>query len=67
MAPCTCFSREKRFFLVGHGIVAAQVPIGTGLAFSHKYNETNNVSITYFGDGAANQGQVYESYNMASL
>ena len=60
------FSREKGFF-GGHGIVAAQVPIGTGLAFSHKYNETNNVSITYFGDGAANQGQVYESYNMASL
>jgi len=60
------FSREKGFF-GGHGIVAAQVPIGTGLAFSHKYNETNNVCVTYFGDGAANQGQVYESYNMASL
>lgn len=60
------FSREKGFF-GGHGIVAAQVPIGTGLAFSHKYNETNNVCITYFGDGAANQGQVYESYNIASL
>ena len=60
------FSREKGFF-GGHGIVAAQVPIGTGLAFSHKYNETNNVCITYFGDGAANQGQVYEAYNIASL
>lgn len=60
------FSREKGFF-GGHGIVAAQVPIGTGLAFSHKYNETNNVCVTYFGDGAANQGQVYEFYNMASL
>lgn len=60
------FSREKGFF-GGHGIVAAQVPIGTGLAFSHKYNETKNVCITYFGDGAANQGQVYESYNIASL
>ena len=60
------FSREKGFF-GGHGIVAAQVPIGTGLAFSHKYNETSNVCITYFGDGAANQGQVYESYNIASL
>ena len=60
------FSREKGFF-GGHGIVAAQVPIGTGLAFSHKYNETNNVCVTYFGDGAANQGQVYESYNIASL
>ena len=60
------FSREKGFF-GGHGIVAAQVPIGAGLAFAHKYNESNNVSITYFGDGAANQGQVYESYNIASL
>ena len=60
------FSREKGFF-GGHGIVAAQVPIGAGLAFSHKYNETNNVCVTYFGDGAANQGQVYESYNLASL
>ena len=60
------FSREKGFF-GGHGIVAAQVPIGAGLAFSHKYNETNNVCVTYFGDGAANQGQVYESYNIASL
>ena len=60
------FSREKGFF-GGHGIVAAQVPIGAGLAFSHKYNENKNVSITYFGDGAANQGQVYESYNIASL
>ena len=60
------FSREKGFF-GGHGIVAAQVPIGAGLAFAHKYNENRNVSITYFGDGAANQGQVYESYNIASL
>ncbi len=60
------FSREKGFF-GGHGIVAAQVPIGTGLAFSHKYNESKNVCITYFGDGAANQGQVYEAYNIASL
>jgi pyruvate dehydrogenase E1 component alpha subunit len=60
------FSREKGFF-GGHGIVAAQVPIGAGLAFAHKYNSNNNVCITYFGDGAANQGQVYESYNMAAL
>jgi len=60
------FSREKGFF-GGHGIVAAQVPIGAGLAFAHKYNENRNVSITYFGDGAANQGQVYEAYNIASL
>jgi pyruvate dehydrogenase E1 component alpha subunit len=60
------FSREKGFF-GGHGIVAAQVPIGAGLAFAHKYNGNNNVAITYFGDGAANQGQVYEAYNIASL
>jgi len=60
------FSAEKRFY-GGHGIVAAQVPIGTGLAFAEKYNGTDNVSFTYFGDGAANQGQVYEAFNMASL
>ena len=60
------FSREKGFF-GGHGIVAAQVPIGAGLAFAHKYNGNKNVAITYFGDGAANQGQVYESYNIAAL
>lgn len=60
------FSREKNFF-GGHGIVGAQVPIGTGLAFAHKYKGDNGVCITYMGDGSANQGQVYESYNMASL
>jgi len=60
------FSREKGFF-GGHGIVAAQVPIGTGLAFAHKYKNDGGVCFTYFGDGAANQGQVYESYNMAAL
>jgi pyruvate dehydrogenase E1 component alpha subunit len=60
------FSREKGFF-GGHGIVAAQVPIGAGLAFAHKYNSNNAISVTFFGDGAANQGQVYETYNMASL
>jgi pyruvate dehydrogenase E1 component alpha subunit len=60
------FSTEKKFY-GGHGIVAAQVPIGAGLAFAEKYNGTDNVSFTYFGDGAANQGQVYEAFNMASL
>ncbi len=60
------FSREKNFF-GGHGIVAAQVPIGTGIAFAHKYNGHKRVSLTYFGDGAVNQGQVYESFNMAAL
>jgi len=60
------FSAEKGFF-GGHGIVAAQVPLGTGLAFASKYRGKDNVSLTYFGDGAANQGQVYESFNMAEL
>jgi pyruvate dehydrogenase E1 component alpha subunit len=60
------FSVEKGFF-GGHGIVAAQVPLGTGLAFANKYRGNDNVSLTYFGDGATNQGQVYESFNMAKL
>ncbi|MBL8690896.1 MAG: pyruvate dehydrogenase (acetyl-transferring) E1 component subunit alpha [Rhodospirillaceae bacterium] len=60
------FSREKNFF-GGHGIVGAQVPIGTGIAFAHKYNGEKRVCLTYFGDGAVNQGQVYESLNMAAL
>jgi pyruvate dehydrogenase E1 component alpha subunit len=60
------FSREKNFY-GGHGIVAAQVPIGAGIAFAHKYNQTDHVSVTYFGDGAINQGQVGETLNMAGL
>ena len=60
------FSREKNFY-GGHGIVAAQVPIGAGIAFAHKYNQTDLVSVTYFGDGAINQGQVGETLNMAGL
>ena len=60
------FSREKNFF-GGHGIVGAQVPLGAGIAFADKYLGNKNVTFTYFGDGAANQGQVYETFNMASL
>ena len=60
------FSPEGNFW-GGHGIVGAQAPIGTGIAFAEKYKGTNNICIVYMGDGAVNQGQVYESWNMASL
>ena len=60
------FSTEHKFY-GGHGIVGAQVPLGAGLAFAHKYNEDGGMTLAYFGDGAANQGQVYEAFNMAAL
>jgi pyruvate dehydrogenase E1 component alpha subunit len=60
------FSREKGFY-GGHGIVGAQVSIGTGLAFANWYRESKNVSLTYFGEGASNQGQCFESFNLAAL
>jgi len=60
------FSREKGFY-GGHGIVGAQVSLGAGLAFSNWYRESDNVAVTYFGEGASNQGQVFESLNLAAL
>src|SRR5690606_6363917 len=60
------FSREKGFY-GGHGIVGATAPRGAGLAFAHKYRNDGGITTAYYGDGAANQGQIYEAYNMASL
>ena len=60
------FDLEKGFY-GGHGIVGAQVPLGTGLGFAHKYKENDCISVTIYGDGACHQGQVYESFNMAKL
>ena len=60
------FSVEHGFY-GGHGIVGAQVPLGTGLALKHKYSEDGGVCLAYLGDGAVNQGQVYEAFNMAKL
>jgi pyruvate dehydrogenase E1 component alpha subunit len=60
------FSRDKNFY-GGHGIVGATAPLGAGLAFAHKYRNNGGITTAYYGDGAANQGQIYETYNMASL
>ena len=60
------FSKENNFY-GGHGIVGAQVPIGTGIAFTHKYNKEKNICRTYIGDGAMNNGQVFEAFNLAAL
>jgi len=60
------FAKSKNFY-GGHGIVGTTVPLGTGLAFAHKYRDDGGVCLCYFGDGATNQGQVYEAFNMASL
>ena len=64
--PCICSARRKAS-IGGHGIVGAQVSIGAGLGFSNWYRGNDNVSVTYFGEGASNQGQVFESFNLAAL
>ena len=60
------FSEEKGFY-GGHGIVGAQIPLGAGIAFAHSYRDNGHISVAYCGDGAVNQGQVYETFNMAAL
>ena len=66
MVLCICFQKKNNFY-GGHGIVGAQVPIGTGIAFTHKYKNQKNICRTYIGDGAMNNGQVFEAFNLAAL
>ena len=66
VARCICFLKKNRFY-GGHGIVGAQVPIGVGLGFAHKYRGEKKISRVYVGDGAMSNGQVFEAFNLASL